>query len=154
MRKGLRVFHGLLRKWQFQKYLYRINNSDVKALKGFLLPTSRNAFSRCEPPRAKYAVHGFSNHYAKYSENDHLQDHQLVEGASKIESNVAKADKSKSRLEFFSDNRWEGVAEMDGWMVAPELRSSFQNIPLYSTCTEPSGGRNVKDQWVSWPNGI
>lgn len=130
-----------------QKYLYRIT-LDGKGKAERLSPANQQGMHSYDvSPNAKYAVHAFSNYYTPgSSEMITLQDHQPVEGASKIESNVAKADKSKSRLEFFKVKTAEGV-EMDGWMVKPQNFDPSKKYPIvFYVYTEP-WGQNVKDQW-------
>jgi dipeptidyl-peptidase-4 len=130
-----------------QKYLYRIT-LDGKGTAERLSPASQQGMHSYDvSPNAKYAVHGFSNYFTPgTSEMITLQDHKPVDGASKIESNVAKADKSKSKLEFFKVKTAEGV-EMDGWMVKPQNFDASKKYPVvFYVYTEP-WGQNVKDQW-------
>lgn len=130
-----------------QKYLYRIT-LDGKGTAERLSPANQQGMHSYDvSPNAKYAVHAFSNYYTPgSSEMITLQDHQPVDGASKIESNMAKADKSKSKLEFFKVKTAEGV-EMDGWMVKPQNFDPSKKYPIvFYVYTEP-WGQNVKDQW-------
>ena len=130
-----------------QKYLYRIT-IDGKGTAERLSPANQQGMHSYDvSPNARYAVHGFSNYYTPgTSEMITLQDHKPVDGASKIESNVAKADKSKSKLEFFKVKTAEGV-EMDGWMVKPQNFDPNKKYPVvFYVYTEP-WGQNVKDQW-------
>ncbi|WP_127132345.1 S9 family peptidase [Pseudoflavitalea rhizosphaerae] len=130
-----------------QKYLYRIT-IDGKGTAERLSPANQQGMHSYDvSPNARYAVHGFSNYYTPgTSEMITLQDHKPVDGASKIESNVAKADKSKSKLEFFKVKTAEGV-EMDGWMVKPQNFDASKKYPVvFYVYTEP-WGQNVKDQW-------
>lgn len=130
-----------------QKYLYRIT-VDGKGTAERLSPaTQQGIHSYDVSPNAKYAVHGFSNYFTPgTSEMITLQDHKPVDGASKIESNVGKADKTKSKLEFFKVKTAEGV-EMDGWMVKPQNFDPAKKYPVvFYVYTEP-WGQNVKDQW-------
>ena len=130
-----------------QKYLYRIT-IDGKGTAERLSPASQQGMHSYDvSPNARYAVHGFSNYFTPgTSEMITLQDHKPVDGASKIESNVAKADKSKSKLEFFKVKTAEGV-EMDGWMVKPQNFDAGKKYPVvFYVYTEP-WGQNVKDQW-------
>ncbi|QEC45640.1 dipeptidyl-peptidase-4 [Pseudobacter ginsenosidimutans] len=130
-----------------QKYLYRIA-IDGKGTAERLSPASQQGMHSYDvSPNARYAVHGFSNYYTPgTSEMITLQDHKPVDGTSKIESNMAKADKSKSKLEFFKLKIAEGV-EMDGWMVKPQNFDANKKYPVvFYVYTEP-WGQNVKDQW-------
>ena len=130
-----------------QKYLYRIA-IDGKGTAERLSPASQQGMHSYDvSPNARYAVHGFSNYYTPgTSEMITLQDHKPVDGTSKIESNMAKADKSKSKLEFFKVKTAEGV-EMDGWMVKPQNFDANKKYPVvFYVYTEP-WGQNVKDQW-------
>jgi dipeptidyl-peptidase-4 len=130
-----------------QKYLYRIT-LDGKGAAERLSPASQQGMHSYDvSPNAKYAVHGFSNYFTPgTSEMITLQDHTPVDGASKIESNVAKADKTKSKLEFFKVKTAEGV-EMDGWIVKPQNFDASKKYPVvFYVYTEP-WGQNVKDQW-------
>lgn len=130
-----------------QKYLYRIT-LDGKGKAERLSPASQQGFHNYDvSPSAKYAVHSFSNYYTPASADFiTLQDHKPVDGESKIDAAVAKADKSKSTLEFFKVTTSEGV-EMDGWMVKPKNFDPSKKYPVvFYVYTEP-WGQNVKDQY-------
>lgn len=130
-----------------QKYLYR-TKLDGKGKAERVSPASQQGTHDYDvSPNAKFAQHVFSNYYTSYTtELISLADHKGVNGENKVADAVAKADKSKAKVEFFKVKTSEGV-EMDAWMVRPENFDEKKKYPVvFYVYTEP-WGQNVKDQY-------
>ena len=130
-----------------QKYLYRIK-LDGKGKAERVSPASQQGTHDYDvSPNAKFAQHVFSNYYTTYTtELISLADHKGVNGENKVADAVAKADKSKAKVEFFKVKTSEGV-EMDAWMVKPDNFDATKKYPVvFYVYTEP-WGQNVKDQF-------
>jgi dipeptidyl-peptidase-4 len=103
-------------------------------------------------PNARFAQHNFSNYYTKpVSEWITLPDHKGINGENKVNDTLAKADKSKSNIEFFKVKTEEGV-EMDAWMVKPANFDTTKKYPVvFYVYTEP-WGQNVVDAYGATNN--
>ncbi len=130
-----------------QKYLYRIK-LDGKGKAELVSPVSQKGTHEYRVSMdAKFAFHSFSNYYTpESSEWVSLPDHKGINGESKTNDVVAKADKSKSNIEFFKVKTSEGV-EMDAWMTKPANFDPSKKYPVvFYVYTEP-WGQNVKDEY-------
>jgi dipeptidyl-peptidase-4 len=130
-----------------QKYLYR-TKLDGKGKPEQVSPANQQGTHDYDvSPNAKFAQHVFSNYYTEYaSELISLADHKGVNGENKVADAVAKADKSKSKIEFFKVKTSEGV-EMDAWMTKPDNFDQTKKYPVvFYVYTEP-WGQNVKDEY-------
>lgn len=130
-----------------QKYLYRTKLDGTGSLERISPASQAGTHNYRVSPKAKYAMHNFSNHYCRpVSEWITVQDHKSITGDEKVAAAIAKADKSKSGVEFFTVKTEEGV-EMDAWMVKPSNFDSTKKYPvLFYVYTEP-WGQNVKDEF-------
>lgn len=129
-----------------QKYLYR-TKLDGSADAERLSPLNQNGtHSYSVSPTGKFAQHSFSNYYtAPAKEWVALPEHKAING-DKVNDAVAKADKSKSNVEFFKVTTAEGV-EMDGWMVKPNHFDPAKKYPVvFFVYTEP-WGQNAVDRY-------
>ncbi len=129
-----------------QKYLYR-TKLDGKGKLELVSPANQKGTHDYDvSPTAKFAQHSFSNYYTPYAnEMISLPDHKGLNG-EKVNDAIAKADKSKSNVEFFKVKTGEGV-EMDAWKVMPDNFDSTKKYPvIFYVYTEP-WGQNVKDQF-------
>jgi len=129
-----------------QKYLYR-TKLDGTADAERLSPLNQNGtHSYSVSPTGKFAQHSFSNYYtAPAREWVALPEHKAING-DKVNDAVAKADKSKSNVEFFKVTTAEGV-EMDGWMVKPNHFDPAKKYPVvFFVYTEP-WGQNAVDRY-------
>ena len=135
-----------------QAYLYR-TTLDGKGKLVRVTPLSQQGTHQYKiGPEAKYAMHEFSNYYVpNVSEWISLPDHKAIGGKEKVNDAIAKADKSKSNLEFFKVKTSEGI-EMDAWMVKPQSFDPTKKYPvLFFVYTEP-WGQNVKDEFGTADN--
>lgn len=129
-----------------QKYLYR-TRLDGKGKAERISPANQNGTHDYDlSPTGAFATHTFSNYFTPYAnEMISLPDHKSLNG-DKVNEAVAKADKSKSKVEFFKIKSAEGV-EMDAWMVKPDNFDASRKYPvLFYVYTEP-WGQNVRDQF-------
>ena len=129
-----------------QKYLYR-TKLDGKGKLELVSPSNQKGTHDYDiSPTAKFARHNFSNYFTPYvNEMISLPDHKGLNG-EKVNDAVAKADKSKSKMEFFKVKTSEGV-EMDAWMVKPYNFDTAKKYPVvFYVYTEP-WGQNVRDQY-------
>jgi dipeptidyl-peptidase 4 len=129
-----------------QKYLYR-TSLDGKGKLERLSPLNQAGTHNYDVSHTgKYAYHTFSNYYTpRTSEWVSLPDHKALEN-DEVNTAIAKADKSKSNIQFFKVKTQEGV-EMDAWMVKPANFDSTKKYPaVFYVYTEP-WGQNVKDQY-------
>ncbi|HWB24717.1 MAG TPA: S9 family peptidase [Chitinophagaceae bacterium] len=129
-----------------QQYLYR-TKLDGSAAAERLSPSNQEGTHTYDvSPTGKFAFHSFSNYYTPYAnEWVSLPDHKSINGDN-VNNAVAKADKSKSNIEFFKVKTEEGV-EMDAWMVKPTNFDPSKKYPiLFFVYTEPAGA-NVKDRY-------
>lgn len=134
-----------------QRYLYRAR-LDGSAAAERISPMNQNGtHSYNVSPGAKFAQHSFSNYYTQPSrEWVSLPDHKAFNG-DQVNAAVAKADKSKSNVEFFKVKTVDGI-EMDGWMAKPENFDPAKKYPVvFYVYTEPAG-QNAKDQWGAGMN--
>lgn len=129
-----------------QRYLYR-TKLDGSSPAERVSPMNQNGTHTYNmSPGAKFAQHSFSNYYTPPSrEWISLPDHKTFNGDN-VNTAVAKADRSKSTVEFFKVKTVDGV-EMDGWMAKPENFDPDKKYPVvFYVYTEPAG-QNAKDQW-------
>ncbi|TAJ65391.1 MAG: S9 family peptidase [Chitinophagaceae bacterium] len=129
-----------------QRYLYR-TKLDGSSPAERVSPMNQNGTHTYNmSPGAKFAQHSFSNYYTPPSrEWISLPDHKTFNGDN-VNMAVAKADRSKSTVEFFKVKTVDGV-EMDGWMAKPENFDPNKKYPVvFYVYTEPAG-QNAKDQW-------
>ncbi len=130
-----------------QKYLYR-TRLDGKGKPELLSPANQQGMHEYKiSPDAAFAYHTFSNYYTPgATEWISLPDHKSVSADNPVNTAVAKADKSKSPIEFFKVKTTEGV-EMDAWMVKPRDFDPAKKYPVvFYVYTEP-WGQNVKDEY-------
>ncbi|MEO7767248.1 MAG: DPP IV N-terminal domain-containing protein [Ferruginibacter sp.] len=130
-----------------QKYLYRVNLSG-KSNAEMLSPDNQQGTHDYKiSPDAKFAFHSFSNYYTRPgSEWITLADHKGINGANTVNEELAKADKSKSGIEFFKINTTAGV-EMDAWIKKPKTFDTTKKYAVvFYVYTEP-WGQNVKDEY-------
>lgn len=129
-----------------QRYLYR-TKLDGSSPAERVSPMNQNGTHTYNmSPSAKFAQHSFSNYYTPPSrEWISLPDHKTFNG-DQVNAAVAKADKSKSNVEFIKVKTADGI-EMDGWMAKPENFDPAKKYPVvFYVYTEPAG-QNAKDQW-------
>jgi dipeptidyl-peptidase-4 len=137
-----------------QKYLYR-TRLDGSAQAERLSPANQpGTHTYNVSPAGNYAFHNFNNHYVPpVSEWVSLPDHKPLDGKSKVDQALAKADKSKVNVEFFKIKTAEGV-EMDAWMSRPANFNPSKKYPvIFYVYTEP-WGQEVKDQYGITGNGL
>jgi dipeptidyl-peptidase 4 len=130
-----------------QKYLYR-TKLDGSASPERLSPANQQGTHTYNvSPTGAYAFHAFTNYYTQgVSEWVSLPDHKGLNGQEKVNDAVAKADKTKVNVEFFTIKTEEGV-EMDAWMVRPANFDQSKKYPVvFYVYTEP-WGQEVKDQY-------
>lgn len=130
-----------------QKYLYRAK-LDGSAEPERLSPANQQGTHAYNvSPTGAYATHIFQNHYTPpANEWISLPDHKGLNGQEKVNEAVAKADRSKVNVHFFTVKTAEGV-EMDAWMAKPENFDSTKKYPVvFYVYTEP-WGQEVKDQY-------
>lgn len=148
--KGYVYFHASPEN-ATQKYLYR-TRLDGKGKLERVTPSNQPGTHNYDvSPTAKFASHNFSNYYTSpVAEMVSLPDHKGLDG-DKVNAAMAKADKSKSNIEFFTVKTPEGV-EMDAWRVMPLNFDSTKKYPVvFYVYTEP-WGQNVKDQFGAAQN--
>ncbi|WP_242696349.1 S9 family peptidase [Longitalea luteola] len=129
-----------------QKYLYRTKLTGKGTPERVSPAGQEGTHEYSLSPAATYARHVFSNYFTSYTDEwVSLPDHKSLNGASKINEAIAKADKSTG-IEFFKIKTTDGV-EMDGWLVKPKNFDSTKKYPVvFYVYTEP-WGQNVKDQF-------
>lgn len=130
-----------------QKYLYRAK-LDGSADPERLSPANQQGtHSYNVSPTGAYAFHFFTNHYTPtVTEWVSLPDHKGLNGQEKVNEALAKADKSKVNVQFFTVKTSEGV-EMDAWVARPANFDSTKKYPVvFFVYTEP-WGQEVKDQY-------
>ena len=130
-----------------QKYLYR-TKLDGKGKAELMSPANQQGtHDYTVSPDARFAFHTFSNYYTPASrELITLSNHKGVNGENKVNDEIAKADKSKSNIEFFKIKTNEGI-EMDAWMKKPVNFDSTKKYPVvFFVYTEP-WGQNVIDRY-------
>lgn len=136
-----------------QRYLYR-TKLDGSGTAERLSPADQNGtHSYTVSPTGKFAQHSFSNYYTPSArEWVSLPDHKTFNGDN-VNAAIAKADKSKSNIEFFTVKTEEGV-EMDGWMAKPTNFDPSKKYPVvFLVYTEPAG-QNAKDQFGTANNRL
>lgn len=136
-----------------QQYLYRAK-LDGSAEAERLSPANQQGSHYYDvSPTGKFASHSFSNYYTPPSnEWVSLPEHKSINGDN-VNNAVAKADKSKSNIEFFTIKTPEGV-EMDAWMVKPNNFDQAKKYPVvFFVYTEPAGA-NVKDRYGVGSNNL
>jgi dipeptidyl-peptidase-4 len=135
-----------------QKYLCRIKLDGSGSLEMISPSNQKGTHTYRLSPNAKFAQHNFSNYYTKpVSEWITLPDHKGINGENKVNDSLAKADKSKSNIEFFKVKTEEGV-EMDAWMVKPANFDPSKKYPVvFYVYTEP-WGQNVVDAYGATDN--
>ncbi|MBV9986572.1 MAG: S9 family peptidase [Chitinophagaceae bacterium] len=134
-----------------QRYLYR-SKLDGSAAAERLSPANQNGtHSYSVSPTGLFAQHSFSNYYTPGSrEWVSLPDHKSLNGDN-VNAAVAKADKSKSNVEFFKVKTVDGI-EMDGWMSKPTNFDPAKKYPVvFFVYTEPAG-QNAKDVYGAGSN--
>ena len=130
-----------------QKYLYR-TKLDGKGKLELQSPANQQGTHEYKiSPDAKYAFHSFSNYYTPAAvEWITIAGHKGINGETKVNDALAKADKSAAGVTFFKIKTAEGV-EMDAWMKKPINFDSTKKYPVvFYVYTEP-WGQNVKDQY-------
>ncbi|HTE10610.1 MAG TPA: DPP IV N-terminal domain-containing protein [Chitinophagaceae bacterium] len=130
-----------------QKYLYR-TKLDGKGKLELQSPANQQGTHEYKiSPDAKYAFHSFSNYYTPAAaEWITIAGHKGINGETKVNDALAKADKSAAGVTFFTIKTAEGV-EMDAWMKKPINFDSTKKYPVvFYVYTEP-WGQNVKDQY-------
>lgn len=130
-----------------QKYLYRAK-LDGSAEPERLSPANQQGTHNYNvSPTGAYAFHSFTNHYTPtVTEWVSLPDHKGLNGQEKVNDAVAKADRSKVNVQFFTVKTAEGV-EMDAWVAKPANFDSTKKYPVvFYVYTEP-WGQEVKDQY-------
>lgn len=135
-----------------QKYLCRTKLDGSGQLEMVSPANQKGTHNYRVSPNGKFAQHNFSNYYTSpVSEWITLPDHKGINGENKVNDAVAKADKSKSNIEFFKVKTEEGV-EMDAWMVKPANFDATKKYPVvFYVYTEP-WGQNVTDAYGSTGN--
>ncbi len=135
-----------------QKYLCRTKLDGSGSLEMISPANQKGTHSYRVSPNAKFAQHNFSNYYTSpVSEWITLPDHKGMNGENKVNDAVAKADKSKSNIEFFKVTTAENVT-MDAWMVKPANFDSTKKYPVvFYVYTEP-WGQNVIDAFGATNN--
>ena len=135
-----------------QKYLCRTKLDGSGSLEMISPANQKGTHSYRVSPNAKFAQHNFSNYYTSpVSEWITLPDHKGINGENKVNEAVAKADKSKSNIEFFKVTTAENVT-MDAWMVKPANFDSTKKYPVvFYVYTEP-WGQNVIDSYGATNN--
>ena len=135
-----------------QKYLCRTRLDGTGQLELISPVNQKGTHNYNVSPNAKFAQHRFSNYYtAPVTEWITLPDHKGINNENKVNDAVAKADKSKSNIEFFKVTTEEGVT-MDAWMVKPANFDSTKKYPVvFYVYTEP-WGQNVVDSWGATNN--
>ena len=134
-----------------QRYLYR-TKLDGTGYAERVSPANQNGtHTYAVTPTGRFAQHTFSNYYTPPSrEWVTLPDHKTFNGDN-VNNAVAKADKSKSNVEFFKVKTAEGV-EMDAWMVKPANFDTTKKYPVvFYVYTEPAG-QNAKDLYGAGNN--
>jgi len=135
-----------------QKYLYR-TRLDGKGNAERLSPAGQPGMHEYRvSPDGSFAHHNFSNYYTPgTTEWISLPKHKSVTATSPVDEALAKADKTKTGIEFFKVKTTEGV-EMDAWMVKPNGFDPAKKYPVvFYVYTEP-WGQNVKDEYGSANN--
>ncbi len=130
-----------------QKYLYR-TKLDGSGLPELLSPAKQSGTHSYKiSPNGKFAKHDFSNYYTEsVTEWISLPNHKGLNGTNPVNDAVSKADKSKSKIEFFTIKTEEGI-EMDAWMVKPHNFDASKKYPVvFYVYTEP-WGQNVTDEY-------
>jgi dipeptidyl-peptidase 4 len=135
-----------------QKYLCRTKLDGSGSLEMVSPAHQKGTHTYRLSPNARFAQHSFSNYYTKpVSEWITLPDHKGINGENKVNDTLAKADRSKSNIKFFTVKTEEGV-EMDAWMVKPANFDSTKKYPVvFYVYTEP-WGQNVTDAYGSTAN--
>jgi dipeptidyl-peptidase 4 len=130
-----------------QKYLYRTKLNGEGTLERITPASQIGTHNYMLSPKANFAMHRFSNHFTKpVSEWITLPLHNGVNENNLVNDAVAKADKSKLNITFFTIKTAENIT-MDAWMVKPENFDSTKKYPVvFYVYTEP-WGQNVKDQY-------
>lgn len=129
-----------------QRYLYR-TKLDGRGKAERLTPLGEpGTHTYIVSPNGQYAFHSFSNYYTPpVSEWISLPNHKAL-NEEKVMAALAKADKSKSNIEFFKIKTEEGI-EMDAWMAKPDHFDSSAKYPVvFYVYTEPAG-QNVVDRF-------
>ncbi len=134
-----------------QRYLYKTKLDGSGNAERVSPGTQNGTHTYTISPNGKFAQHSFSNYYTQPSrEWVTLPDHRSFNGDN-VNNTVAKADKSKSNVEFFKVKTEDGV-EMDGWMAKPANFDPTKKYPVvFYVYTEPAG-QNAKDQWGAGNN--
>jgi len=130
-----------------QKYLYR-TKLDGKSKEQRLSPVNQpGTHDYNVSPTGQFAYHSFTNYYTPpVNEWVALPAHTGLNGSNAVNDAVAKADRSKAGVEFFTIKTSEGV-EMDAWMVKPSNFDGSKKYPVvFYVYTEP-WGQNVKDEY-------
>ena len=130
-----------------QKYLCRTKLDGSGQLEMLSPANQKGTHTYRLSPNAKFAQHSFSNYYTRLvNEWITLPDHKGINGENKVNDALAKADPSKSNIEFFKVTTVDNV-EMDAWMVKPANFDSTKKYPVvFYVYTEP-WGQNVRDAY-------
>jgi dipeptidyl-peptidase-4 len=123
-----------------QKYLCRTKLDGTGSIEMISPSNEKGTHNYRVSPNAKWAQHSFSNYYTKpVNEWISLPDHRGINGENKVADAVAKADSSKSNVQFFKIKTADGV-EMDGWMAKPADFDPNKKYPVvFYVYTEPWG---------------
>ena len=134
-----------------QRYLYRTKLDGSSKAERLSPPNQNGTHTYTVSPTGKFAQHSFSNYYTPSAgEWVTLPEHKTFNGDN-VNNAVAKADKSKSNVDFFKVKTEEGI-EMDGWMVKPANFDPSKKYPVvFYVYTEPAG-QNAKDQYGAGNN--
>ncbi len=129
-----------------QKYLYRTKLDGSAAAERLTPADQPGTHNYRVSPTGTFASHTFSNYYTSSArEWVSLPDHKTING-DHVRNAIAKADKSKSNIEFFTVKTAEGV-DMDAWMVKPTGFDPSKKYPVvFYVYTEP-WGQEVRDQY-------
>lgn len=130
-----------------QKYLYR-TKLDGSGKAERLSPANEEGTHEYDvSPNGSLALHSFSNYHTEpVSEIVSLPDHKALNGVETVKSAVAKADKSKSNVEFFKVKTQDGV-EMDAWMQKPDNFDATKKYPVVFYVYGEPWGQEVRDEY-------
>lgn len=136
-----------------QQYLYRTKLDGSSEAERLSPANQQGTHGYDVSPTGKFAFHTFSNYYTPPSnEWVSLPEHKSINGDN-VNAAVAKADKSKSNIQFFKVKNEDGI-EMDGWMAKPANFDSTKKYPVvFFVYSEPAGA-NAKDRFGAGRNNL
>ncbi|HCW07026.1 MAG TPA: S9 family peptidase [Cytophagales bacterium] len=137
-----------------QAYLYQCN-MDGKGEAKRVSPANQNGSHSYQiSPTGKYAFHQFSNYYTpNASEWITLPDHNVADQKHNVYDAVTKADKTKSKMEFFKIKMAEGT-EMDGWVVKPSNFDATKKYPVVFYVYSEPAAQTVIDRFGVGKNSL